>query len=184
MVINMKNQIIFLFAVLVLTVHAVTQTGEYTIKAVFLERFTRFIEWPEELAISDTLKPFDIVVIGENPFGATLDQIYTTQKIRNKKVKIRYISNLQEISSCHLLFISKSKKNNLIKILSYTMKNHILTISDTEDFAEMGVLINFYDAENKIKFEINESAVRDSGLSMSYLLLKYAIIVNPFRGKQ
>ncbi len=98
-----------LFLLLCLPVVTFAQTSEYTIKAAFLERFTRFIEWPEEPAVSDTTESFVLGVIGENPFGSILEQLYATQKIKNKAVEIHSISNLDEISGCHLLFISKSK---------------------------------------------------------------------------
>ena len=54
---NIKK-ICFLSLSLVLCLPVVTraQSSEYTIKAAFLERFTRFIEWPEELDVSDPLK--------------------------------------------------------------------------------------------------------------------------------
>ena len=161
----------------------VAQQSEYTIKAVFLEHFTRFIEWPESCKIADTSTPFFITVIGENPFGSILEQIYTEQRIKNKRVKIRYISSLDKITDCHILFISSSAKEILPEILSSTRNKPILTVSDTEGFAENGVLINFYMTGDKIKFEINEKAVHASGLVMSYRLLNLARIVNQVRGK-
>jgi hypothetical protein len=163
---------------------AVAQQSEYTIKAVFLEHFTRFIEWPESSNIADPSSPFSIVVIGENPFGPILDQIYTGQKIRNKRVEIRLISSPEGITDCHILFISSSNREVLSEILSCTRNRPILTVSDTEGFAEDGVLINFYLAGDKIKFEINEKAVHESGLIMSYRLLNLAKIVDQGTGKE
>jgi hypothetical protein len=157
------------------------QESEYQIKAVFLEHFTRFIEWPESSGIADTSSPFIIAVIGENPFGSILEQTYTKQKIKNKKVKIPYLSTPDEITDCHILFISSSNKNILPEILSRTGDKPILTVGDTESFAEKKVLINFYLSENKIKFEINEKAVHESGLTFSYMLLNLAKIVNPVK---
>ena len=151
----------------------------YTVKAVFLERFTRFVEWPPEAAINDKLQPFIIAVIGKNPFGTKLNTIYSTRKIRDKKVKIIYISNVNEIVGCHLLFVSESEKNELHKIISLTRDKPILTIGDAKGFAKNGGLMNFYTLDNLIRFEVNEKAVRESGLSMSYLLLKAARIVKP-----
>jgi len=180
-IINRKVQLFVLFISLLLPISPFAQTDEYTIKIVLLERFTRFIEWPEESAISDTSQPFVLGLIGKNPFGSKPEDIYSTRKMRNKKVKIRYISKLDEIEGCHLLFISKSEEKKLSKILSFTKDKPILTISDTKGFAEEGVLINLYLKEDKVQFEINESAVRESGLSMSYMLLKTGKIVNPAR---
>ncbi len=165
-------------------ISAFAQQSEYTIKAVFLEHFTRFIEWPESSNIADTSYPFFIAIIGENPFGSILDQIYTEQKIRNKKVEILYISTPDGITDCHILFVSSSNKEILPEILSRTRNKPILTVSDTKGFAENGVLINFYLAGNKIKFEINETAVHESGLVMSYRLLNLARIVNQGIGRE
>jgi hypothetical protein len=67
-------------------------------------------------------------------------------------------------------------------ILSCTGNKPILTVSDTKGFAEKGVLINFYMMGDKIKFEINEKAVHESGLVMSYRLLNLARIVHQERG--
>lgn len=163
---------------------AIAQQSEYTIKAVFLENLTRFIEWPDSSGVSDTSTPFIVTVIGENPFGSILEEIYAKQKIKNKKVEIRHVSTPDDLADCHILFISSSNKNILPEILSRTMNKPILTISDTEGFAQKKVLINFYLSGNKIKFEINEKAVHESGLAMSYMLLNLARIVNPVRGRK
>lgn len=160
------------------------QMNEYTVKAVFLERFTRFVRWPETVQMQDTTKPFVIGVIGENPFGNLLDQIYYHQRIKNKPVQIQYIKNLTEISDCHLLFISQKSHFDIKKIISITENAAILTVGDADDYSQEGVVINFYLENSKIRFEINESALRKSGLYMSHLLLKEAKIVQPVRGVQ
>lgn len=176
---NSQRRLSFLFIILGLPTFVFAQRDEYMIKAVYLERFTRFVEWPKESGIVDTSKPFIITIISRNPFGSILEQIYSKQKIKNREVKIRNISNTNEIKGCHLLFIPSSNRKKLSEILAFTAKKPILTVSDTQSFAEKGVLINLFLAENKIRFEINETAVRESGLYMSYHLLKYAKVVNP-----
>ncbi len=174
----MKTLFTSLFLVLSLLGVTLAQESEYNLKANFLERFTRFIEWPEESAVNDISQPFILGIIGENPFGTILEQIYSQKTIKDKKVEIRYISDKNEIPGCHLLFISKSEKKVLSKILSFTREKPILTVGDTKNFAEQGVLINLYIVENKIRFEINELEARDSGLFISYRLLNLAKIVN------
>ena len=94
-------------------------------------------------------------------------------------MKIIYISNVNEIKGCHLLFVSKSEKNELHKIISFTRDKPILTIGDAKGFVKNGGLMNFYTLDNLIRFEVNEKAVRESGLSMSYLLLRLSKIVKP-----
>ncbi|MCP4136949.1 MAG: YfiR family protein [bacterium] len=147
---------------------------EYKVKAVFLERLTRFIEWPKESPVHDASKPFVIAVIGKNPFGLILEQLYSIQRIKNKKVEIRYISQIYEIKEANILFIAGSKRNELGKIVAYTRGRPILTIGDTRGFTAKGVLINFEIHKNKVRFTINNKAAKKTGLQMSHLLLKMA----------
>jgi len=146
-------------------------------KAVALEKISRFIEWPETNSVNDSSKPFIIKVIGENPFGTILENIYSNHKIKNKPIKIEYISSTGEIKDCHLLFISNSKRSELGEITVAIKNKPILTISETKGFAEEGVHVNLLIINNKLRFEINETAIKTSSISVSYLLIKVAKII-------
>lgn len=178
-----KILLIVLLLVICFPNTAFPKKKEYEVKAVFLERFTRFIDWPESAQIDDPLKPFVIGVIGKHPFGDLLDRIYAERKIKDKAVEIRYVSKVEEILQCHLLFISASAKAELSHILSTIKDKPILTVGDSKGFSEKGVHIDFYLDEGRVRFAINESAVRQSGLQMSYRLLQSARIVNPVKGE-
>jgi hypothetical protein len=167
-----------------LTLKGYSQADEYTVKGVFIEKFTRFIEWPMDSKMQIKSSPVIISVIGDNPFGDKLHNIYRTTKIKNKNVQIRQISRISEIEGSDILFISTSKYKEINDILAYTNDKPILTIGDTKDYAEMGVLINFYLSENKIRFEINETAMSHTGLYASYMLFKLAKIVSPLIKKE
>lgn len=168
----------------VITLAQTSEYQEYTLKAEYLERFTHYTEWPEESAISDTSQPFVLGVIGESPFGSILDDTYAKLKIRDKNVEIRYYSKPAEIEGCHLLFIGNINKKSLSEILAHTKVMPVLIVSDTKDFASEGVHINLYLSQEKVRFEINESAVKESGLQMSYKLLKLGKIVIPTEKKK
>lgn len=160
---------------------AQVQVPEFELKAVFIEKITQFVEWPKALQINESSKPFIFGVVGTESLVSNFKEIYSTKTIRDKKVEFRHIINPDEISGCHLIFIAKIKKDELVKIISYTKKKPILTISDTEGFAQSGVHINFIILNKKLRFEINETEVRESGLTFSYLLLQLAKIVNPVK---
>jgi len=170
---------VFLLWWLFLSVFATDK--EYMVKAIYLGKFAQFIQWPEKSEMTDTSKSFVLGVIGENPFGSILEKVYSTgeRKIKNKKVKIKYIRFWVEIPGCHLLFISKSVEKNLPKILSITKDKPILTIGETQGFAQKGVHINFYISGEKIRFEINPFAMREASLSVDSLLLEIARIIKP-----
>lgn len=153
------------------TIHA--QVSEYEFKAAFIERFTRFIEWPDSIR-SDT---FNIVVIGKTPLQSTIDQLFKTLKIKNHNVKTTYTTDTNDLKYADLVFISKSEKKRIDEILALTSKYPILTISDTKGFATKGVHINMYDDNNYIRYEINQDAIQKSNLKVSSLLLTSAKII-------
>jgi len=156
-----------------------SQADESVVKAAFLEKFTRFIEWPEETGVSDTTQNFVIGIYGDNEWQNKIEKIFKSQnvKIKNKSVIFKYFEDVNNIEKTNLLLIS-STKNELEQIVEITRYKPILTVSNSEGYAEKGVLINFLIEEGKVRFEINEKAVHESKLVMSYLLLRAAKIVN------
>lgn len=149
------------------------------LKAAYLERFTRFVTWPADSDVGKFDKPFVLSVVGDNDFGEMLELIYQNQKILKKKVEIRYIDKIEHISGAHLLYIGNVNKEKLNRIIEYTAGKPILTVSHHKGFADLGVHINIYLEDNKLRFEINEKAVLQSGLKMSHLLMQRARIINP-----
>lgn len=154
------------------------QVPEYQLKAEFIERFTRFIEWPPDPSAADPGSPFVIALYGGNPFGPYLEDLTAGRAIGGRPIKVHEISSPEEIHGCHILFITGVARRSLGKILARTDSRPILTVGDTEGFAEKGVLINFYSFENRIGFEINDTAAKRSGLKFSSKLLRLARIVN------
>ena len=154
------------------------QSREYMFKAGFLEKFARFTDWPNNTNMDDKTTPFKICIIGENPFKNILAKMYKKQKIKNKRVEIFYISKIEDIKECHLLFITKEQEKNLLNILLTIKEKPILTVGDTNGYANKGVHINLY-ITNKgtIHFEINEKKVKESGLRINLMLLEVAKII-------
>lgn len=153
------------------------QSQELFLKAAYLEKFAMFTEWPDSRTHGNQ-DSFVIKVIGDKEYYTVIKNFYSRFKIRDKKVEVKYITEVKEIDSCHILFITKVSRKKLNKIVNFTKQNPILTISDTKDYALKGVLINFFIFDDKIRFEVNKEAINRSGLVLSYHLLKFAKIVN------
>ncbi|HEY7160925.1 MAG TPA: YfiR family protein [Acidobacteriota bacterium] len=154
------------------------QDFEYKVKAEFLERFTRFIEWPDDSPLNNPDKPFCICVAGKNPFGSYLEEMAGQVKIKGKAVEIHQIEELpKELPKCQILFIAQSEKDKLGDILKLTDGKPILTVGDTDGFAEDGVLLNFFTSGNYIRFEVNIDRAEKSKLKFSSRLLKLAKLV-------
>lgn len=166
-----------LLLLLVFNVAAAGEEDEYFVKSVLIERISLFVNWPESTGITDTSRPFVIGIIGENPFGAVIDRVYSHRKIKGKKVEILDVRKLNQVPDCHVLFISASYQKLLPQILAVTKEYPVLTIGDTPGFAQQGVLVNFVVINGRLHFEINETALRAVPLTVRSRLLGIAKIV-------
>ncbi|SLM32385.1 exported hypothetical protein [Desulfamplus magnetovallimortis] len=155
---------------------------EYLLKSAFLERFTRFVQWPVPFSEINKKEPFIIGVIGPNPFGDILQAVFSRHPIKEHPVSIRLLNRIEDIQGCHMLFIGKTDDHTLSRIIEFSKKFPVLTVSDNTGYALKGVHINMYIEEEQIRFEINNRSASESGLKISYLLLKVARIVDTGKG--
>ena len=181
------HRFIFVFIILIcsflLPKNTIAQVSEYDVKAIFLMKITQYIEWPHIDTIDES-KPFVIAVLGDNPFGTVLDDVFLSgeRKIKNRKVKVYYFDEIEKIDNCNILFISRSEENKLNEILSSIKDKPILSVGDAKNFGEKGVHINFYLVKNKTKFELNESSVDAAGFGVDFHLRNIAKIIDPVKG--
>lgn len=151
---------------------------EYQIKAAFLFNFAQFVEWPAT-AFTNAAEPFCIGILGNDPFGAALDETVQGETINNRKIIIERSQRIEDLKNCQMIFISKSEKEHLAEILSQLDSQSVLTVSEFEGFAKRGGGINFYLEKDKVRFEINSTIAQRNGLKISSQLLSLAKIVNP-----
>lgn len=153
---------------------------EYEVKAAFIHNIAKFVDWP---AAPRTFGISRLCLLGHEPFGKALDAL------QGKPVSgtiwdiapVDYGANLKE---CRVLFISASESGNLGRILESVRRSPVLTVGDSDGYAERGVMVNFYLEANKVRFEINHEAAKRAGLGISSQLLKVARIVGDAGGAQ
>ena len=169
---------LFFFAVLSLPHYASADPpgrSEYEIKAAFLYNFLKFVEWPEKNSTNSN-SPINLCILGHDPFGNSMNN-FIALKIAGRKVFLQRMTSISSIRDCHAVFISGSEKGSVRSITDLAIKRHILTIGDTEQFAQQGVIINMFLGNNKVRFEINLDAANRAGLRIDARLLSLAAIV-------
>ncbi len=150
-------------------------TREYAVKAAFLYNFAKFVEWPAE-AFEKDQDSLTLCILGKDPFGPALDSV-SGKTVRGKSLVIQRIDKLQEIDNCDILFISRSKRNELAEVFAELDGSSVLTVGDIEGFAQRGGIINLITVERKVRFEVNLDAAEHAGLKISSKLLRLAEIV-------
>ena len=171
---------LFLAALLLVTpvpTHAQT-SREYQVKSVFLFNFAQFTEWPPK-AFPDPKGPFIIGLLGTDPFGKSLEDTVRDERARGRRIEIRHYRKVEEIKTCHILYISQSETARLGHILAVLKGKPVLTVSDIENAAIRGVMIRFITEHNRIRLRVNPEAVKAARLQLSSKLLRAAEIVGP-----
>ena len=148
--------------------------SEYRLKAAFLFNFAKFVEWPPE-AFSGPKSPLVIGVLGDNPFGADLEETVRNKFIGERQIEVKTIPSLSGVTNCQILFISISEQKRLPEILENLRGASVLTVSEAEHFTEAGGMINFVNEGSKIRFQINDETARKAKLKVSSKLLSLAV---------
>jgi hypothetical protein len=148
---------------------------EYQLKAVFLFNFARFVDWPPKVFVAPDA-PLVIGVLGEDPFGAYLDETVRRESVNGHPLIVQRYRRTNEVRVCHVLFISRSEGDRLEQIFTALRGRNVLTVGDTDDFIVRGGMIRLGTESKKIRMHVNTSAAKAADLTLSAKLLRVAQI--------
>ncbi len=148
---------------------------EYQIKATFLYTVAKFVEWPPEKLEGNG--PIAIGVYGKDPFGGALDRLIQGKTVDGRGIVARRLTGLEQIRQQHIVFIAADEKKHLGVVLGALAGGGVLTVGDTDNFAEAGGMVNLVMKGNSVSLEINTSAAERSHIKISSRLLKLARVV-------
>jgi hypothetical protein len=149
---------------------------EYQVKATYLTKFGRFVEWPAKVTQGPN-DSFSICVLGQDPFGPVLNVMIADETISGKSVVAKRIPSPQDAANCRVLFISSSENTRLKQILIMLGDTSVLTVSDLPEFAQRGGMVQFISEGDRVRFEVNLATAERAGLILSSELLKVAVNV-------
>jgi hypothetical protein len=148
-------------------------TLEYQAKANYLANFPSFVEWLQE-ALPSEKPPFLICVFGDFPFGTSLAEITRGRSVRERRVEIRWIRKPQDLSSCQILFVSRSEQKRYSQSLDAVRSRAVLTVGETSEFLGAGGILCFSSQQGSMQFDVNLEAANKAHLKISSRLLALA----------
>jgi hypothetical protein len=140
-----------------------------TVKALFVYNFTKYIEWPN-------LKPgapFIIQVYGDAEMKEGLDKMLKGRKVQDHPIEVRQYS-LADTTPVQINYIPARQYNKAQATLKNTEGNGSLEITDGLTGKNIPG-INLIKIDEKLKFQLNEQAIRKEGLKISIQLLDLAV---------
>jgi hypothetical protein len=153
----------------------VPRPTESEVEAAYLYNFGKFATWPSDRAVADS--PFEICIVGKDPFGKVLDATVLGERIGGRTIAIKRLSQVKQAESCSILFVSSSEEGRLGSILDSAHRFNLLTVSDVKHFAERGGVIGLVVQQDRVRFEVNRAAAERCHVQLSSELLKVAVKV-------
>jgi hypothetical protein len=145
---------------------------EDEIKAVFLPKFARYVAWPAAARPAAGL-PFQLCVIGRDPFGRILDEAAASEGIDGHGVIVRRLASAVGAERCHLAFVQGNAEIETQRLLDALRSLPILTVTDARAGPRRG-MIHFTIISGHVRFFIDQASAAERGLSISSRLLALA----------
>jgi len=151
-----------------LPARAADELPEYRLKAAFVYNFLVYTEWP-----ADGSGSFALCIHGPDPFGKEIDALQG-KDVGGRSVVVQRRAIGEALKGCHAVFIAATAIEGLPRVLEALRRQHTLTIADSVGAARQGVALNMAVSQNRVSFEANLQAARQSGLTLSSKLLRLA----------
>ena len=142
---------------------------ELRVKAAYLFNFGRYISWPQPQS-GDVV----IGVVGRGPIVEVLERTVTGKTINGRACRIKVYAPADPVDHCDILFLPHGENHQTASLMAALAGKPVLTVSDTENFASQGGMVEFLLIDDMLKFDINLAAAEKTGLKISSELLRVA----------
>ena len=149
---------------------------EYAVKAAFLYKFFAFVDWPPG-ALGPPGQPVNLCVVGDDPFGGTLDQAGAGRVFDSHPVRVRRYRTASSELECHVLYTRGSSAQSAAEIARMMANEPVLTVTDSDNPDGMAGILQFSLENGRVRFRVDLRAASDSGLTLNSKLLAIALSV-------
>jgi len=143
------------------------------VKAAYIEKISRFVIWKD---IQN--KNFNLCIIDDKKVYGYLHKFLSKKSMHKRSIVLVNIKDMPSINNCQILYIGDNPRLQTQEIFEYTKTRQIMTISQNKKYIKEGVMINFYQDGNNLRFMINHKSFTSVGLYIDSRILRYAVLVD------
>lgn len=169
-----RNTLVCLVAGLTLVAGAApaaAQPIEQSVKAAFLTKFPRYVEWPPNSRPAG--RPLELCIVGNDPFGTLVDQAARSDP---SPLVVRRLERVEQARTCEVAFLAGTRQQSTAAMIMALQNLPVLTITDARFGTAQG-MIHFVVRQGKVGFHINDALAARNHLSISSRLLRLALSV-------
>ncbi len=152
---------------------------EHQVKAAFLFHFAKLIDWPNWPKTDDANEPFEIAVVGRDPFGGELEATIGAGQVQGHPIRIRRGPSAGALErQPQILFLGDDNPEQVRRALKALRGQPVLTVGESSGFAERGGVVGFrLSDDGRVAFDVNLEQAGRAGLKVSSQLLRVARVV-------
>lgn len=176
----LRAALVTLGAVWVLAASPVSsQASEQAVKAAFLPKFARYVEFPAAMQPGDG-QPYYLCIIGSDPFGALIDKAAASEVIDGHGVAVRRFPNIdnEAVAGCHIAYVAGPTDQATAHMTGGLARHATLTVTDARIGRSRG-MIHFAVVQGRVRFSIDQRSAGARGITVSSRLLALAVEVKP-----
>jgi hypothetical protein len=149
------------------------QTPDFVIKAAYLYKFAPFVDWPSSAFASPT-SPFRLCILGQDPFGAALDEAVRGHDVDDHPIEVHRLATLDGAQACQILYFGGTHSSALADVFHRLRGAPVLTVSD-ETGGISGGVIQFVNRGGHVRFTIDAGAAAANRVRISSKLMSLAV---------
>lgn len=146
---------------------------EYRVKAAFLYKFAKFVEWPSS---ADVDAPFVIGVAGDSRVVEIIEGVVRGKTVRGRSIHVRHVRSNEDPNACNMLFVTVYADRQSADLVREARARAVLTIGEGALFLRDGGLIRFIANGNRVRFQINAAGAEQAGFRISSQLLSLSVV--------
>ncbi|MBL0339964.1 MAG: YfiR family protein [Bacteroidetes bacterium] len=140
-----------------------SSANEYAVKAMFIYNFTKYVDW----TWIDSNDEFNIAIYGNSEIEKYLHEIALRKNVNGKHINVMTIHSLKEAVKVQVIFIPLKYSSTLTELAGHNKLKSVLLITEQEGSIKNGAHINFIQIDGKMKFEMNETTMKNDGVGYS-----------------
>lgn len=144
---------------------------ESDVKAAFVLNFIRYSE-----GMQTSGEELRVCSVGASPLEGRLSAL-TGRATNHGTVTVVAPTTERDWRDCHVLFVGSAER--VAPALTSLAHRQVLTVGDSEGFAQAGGMIELKLRAGRVRFVVNHGAVKQAGLRVSSQLLKLSDEVYP-----
>lgn len=145
----------------------------HEVYSMMVFNFVKYVQWPT----NEGNKEFVIGVIGNDNIYNTLSSWYAGKPKGSMTYVIKKFKSAAEVADCQVVFIDRTKSGEFDAVNERVKGKGTLVVTDRNGLGAKGSCINFKTVDEKLKFELNQSAIAASNLKVSSVLSSMAIVI-------